>query len=1069
MKHMNQQKGEQMIRRMLLSCLWGWGLLAAQAQDVSTLPPWEDPAVFAINIEPPRAGYLPCATVKEALQAMSYIPCQRRVHDLSGVWRFHWSPDVAERVPDFHRPDFDDAEWAWLPVPANWELWGYGKPVYLDEEYAFPPNPPHIDIPNPVGQYRRWFLVPQAWAGMRLYLRFEGISSAAQIWVNGHYVGYMEGSKMPAEFDITEVARLGSNLLAVEVYRWSDGSYLEGQDMWRMSGIEREVHLIARPSLQIWDYFVRAHPVEGGAAGLVEVDVVLRNRSDVQRQGRLHLVLWDKGKRVGEYVATYNLTARASDTLRLQPFRIARPKRWSAEQPYLYTISLALHDARGQLLEAIGGPVGFRTVEVRNRQILLNGKPLVIKGVNRHEFDPITGRVIGRSRMEQDILLMKQLNINAVRTSHYPDHPYWYYLTDRQGLYVVDEANIEAHGMQFHPKGFRALTDNPDWTRAFLFRMQQLVERDKNHPSVIIWSLGNESGDGKNFELLYHWTKRRDPTRPVLYEPAWRTDHVDIAAPMYKSASFIEDYARKQPDKPLILIEYAHAMGNSVGNLIDYWQVIKRYPVLQGGFIWDWVDQTFLKLDAENRRFWAYGGDFGDVPNDSNFCANGLVQADRTLHPHAWEVKHVYQWVDVMPLKPEAGLFAIRNEYKFTDARHLAMQWMLQEDGRTLKTGWIDSLEILPGDSLIWQVDYTGITPVPGREYFLDLRFYTNRPWHGLPSGTLLAWEQIPLSFLQRSAPSVRRALPAFQRIVRDSSRLLLEGRNVRIVFDLEAGFLKSYEVDGLPLLLRGPVPNYWRSPTDNDLGNGMPARCRIWRVASRQRQVARVRVTTTSDSTRVQVDITFQHPGTPARSQMRYEIDAMGVITVTLRLEPGASDLPEVPRVGTQLLLTPELRRVTWLGRGPWENYWDRKSGAMIGRYTRPVDAMYHAYVRPQETGNRSDTRWVALQDTIGYGLLVVGLPRVDFSTWPFAPEQLDYRPHAQRHGSELQPDTLITLNVDLRQMGVGGDNSWGARPYPNYTLPARTYQYRYLLYPLRPQDEPAIMARKLQQVQDE
>ncbi|MFX1533250.1 MAG: glycoside hydrolase family 2 TIM barrel-domain containing protein, partial [Promethearchaeota archaeon] len=604
---------------------------------------WENPKILGRNKEAAHCTYIPYADTQTALKN---DPLQSPFYlSLNGRWKFCWVKKPADHKLDFYKDNFDVSQWVDIIVPGNWELQGFGIPIYTNVIYPFPADPPHIPHDwNPVGSYRRTFTISNSWKDRQVFLHFGGVSSAMYVWLNGEKVGYSQGSKTPAEFNITEYLRKGENVLAVEVYRWCDGSYLEGQDFWKISGIERDVFLFSTPQVHIRDFFVRGDLDDNYIDGMLKVTVNVRNYlPDVSGKHYVHIDLLDTDNKSVFETLTKEANIRNADkiTIHFEQF-VKKPAKWSAETPKLYSMLISLSNESGLITEVVSCKVGFRKVEIKDAQLLVNGIPIIIKGVNRHEHDPVTGRTVTEKLMIKDIQLMKQFNINAVRTSHYPNVPRWYELCDKYGLYVVDEANIESHGMGYDPED--TLGNNPDWKEAHLDRTIRMVERDKNHPSIIIWSLGNEAGDGVNFEATYKWIHERDSSRPVQYEQAIEGPHTDIVCPMYSRIEQLEEYANKEQNRPLIMCEMLHAMGNSVGNMQDYWDVIEKHKVLQGGFVWDWVDQSFLKVDEDNMRYWAYGGDMGDdiVFNDGNFCINGLVQADRAPHPHLWEVKKVY-------------------------------------------------------------------------------------------------------------------------------------------------------------------------------------------------------------------------------------------------------------------------------------------------------------------------------------------------------------------------------------------------------------------------------------------
>ena len=1048
------------------------GLLAAISAAASACleqpepaPYWEDPAVFAENREPPRASFTPFPTLARWID--------RRPEDspfrlsLNGNWRFHWVPRPSERPTDFFEPDFDASAWDIIPVPSNWEFEGYGYPVYRDEFYSFPANPPFVPRDdNPVGSYRRTFEVPEDWERREIFLNFDGVYSAFFVWVNGEYIGYSEGSRTPAAFRVTEAVRAGANMVAVQVYRWSDGSYLESQDFWRVSGIDRDVYLVSRPPTYLRDFHVEAELDDAYEKGRLRLTVSLANRglgSAGRHQVHFNLrdpqdrLVWEETE-VLEVDVPLNGEAEASGS-----FGVGRPLHWTAETPALYQLIAYLAGPAGEMTESVSTRVGFRRVEITDGILTLNGQPIVLRGVNRHEHDPEWAHVVSEASMIEDIRLMKQLNINAVRAAHYPNVPRWYELTDEYGLYVVDEANIESHGMGFEPGV--TLAGRPDWLAAHMDRTQRMVERDKNHASIIIWSLGNEAGDGENFDSTAAWIRARDPSRPILYEPSQERDNIDIVAPMYVRPYWLERYARSGPEKPFLLVEYAHAMGNSVGNLADYWEVIDSHPRLQGGFIWDWVDQALLATDERGRRYWAYGGDFGPagMRNDGNFLVNGLVSADRKLHPHAWEVKKVYQPVRVSWAAGERGyVIVVENRRAFADLSDLEGTWEFLLNGHRTESGPLPQLATAPGTrDTLWLEGLAEYRLRPGVELLLAITFRTREDAPLVPAGHVVAWEQIHVT---HTRPEVAPLPGGPLRTLETPDDIQVFGDDFTLRFDRGTGILASMRLGGRELLLTGPVPNFWRAPTDNDYGSGFPVRSGVWWLAGRPpgRHLDSMTVAVAPDGSRVTVTSHFSLRSIGAHHTLSHEVFPDGTTAISARLTDVDEDLPEMPRFGTILTLPEDLNQVEWYGRGPHENYWDRRTGAAVGRYTAPVSELAHPYVRPQETGTRTDTRWVAVTDGSGTGLLVTGLPTVSFSALPYTLEDLDAgEQKAQRHWADLVPRDEVTLTVDYRQQGVGGDDSWGAVPHHEYTLWPGEMEFRFLLRPLRTGERPERVAR--------
>jgi len=1017
------------------------------------LEPWEDVSVASRNAESMHATLLPFDSSSAAVRAgFRNSPW---VQSLSGTWKFKWVTKAADRPPGFFKDGFDASTWADFPVPADWEVHGFGKPVLLDEAIAFPPyppNPPYVPRDdNPIGSYRRTFRVPASWRVREVFLHFGGVSSAFHVWVNGQMVGYSQDSKTPAEFNITRVLRGGENTIAVQVYRYSVGSYLEAQDMWRFAGIERDVTLVARPTLHVRDLFATSGLDAAYRNGLLRASVSVRNLGGgTARRAGVRLDLLDAaGKPVLPPVTQpVTVAAGAQADVRFEQF-VPAPARWTAETPNLYSLVVTLLDASGRAVESVGCRIGFRSVEIRGGQLLVNGVPIYIKGVNRHEHDPAEGHVVTEASMVNDIRLMKQFNINAVRSSHYPNDPRWYELCDEHGLYVVDEANIESHGVDFAPR--TTLANKPEWRILHLDRTVRMVERDKNHPSIIIWSLGNEAGDGVNFQATYAWIKQRDVSRPVQYEPANLAAHTDIYAPMYARIPALKRYANRPQARPLILCEYAHAMGNSVGNLQDYWDVILSYHHLQGGFIWDWMDQGVLQRTPAGEAYYIDGNDQGG--------ADGLMAPNRTPHPHAWEVKKVYQYVKAEPIDWASGRFLITNRHDFTGLDGFDLLWKLEADGQVVAQGRLPALDVPPRSSAEVRLDL----PVPkgDAEYFVTISARTKVSGPLLPKGFEVAWDQWPVPRPQPvSTPRMTVSAPVTMNDA--GSEITVRSPETTAVFDKVRGTLRSLTWKGVELVLSGPVPDLWRSPTDNDLGNKMPERLATWRDAGPKRTVSSVTASRVSGSI-VAVTVEAVLPAGDSPHTTRYTVYGTGDIVVDVSFMPGRADLPELPRFGMRMTLPAAFDTITWFGRGPQENYSDRRTGAAVGLYRGRVADQYHPYVRPQESGYKTDVRWVALTSRDGVGLLAVGAPLVCASAVPYLPEDYDNaRDATQRRTIDLKPRDLVTLNVDLGQMGVGGDTSWGAKTHPEYTLPAQPYSYRFRLRPFSSGERPEVLAKQ-------
>lgn len=1012
---------------------------------------WENPAVWEKNKEPSHCTYIPYPDSQTALgKDPSASPF---IMSLNGTWKFNYVEKPADRPVDFYKDDYDVNRWNDIAVPGNWELQGFGVPIYTDEDYPFPCDPPRIPHnDNPVGSYRRSFTIPDNWKGRQVYIHLGSVKSAMYLWVNGKNVGYSQGSKTPAEFNITKYLRQGENSLALEVYRYSDGAYLEDQDYWKISGIERDVFLFSTPPVHIRDFFVLPDLDVGYKDATLKVTAHVRNHL-AKKIENFHIqtdLLDAENQSILDSPATKDLTINEEgETAIIIDLDIKNPKKWTAETPNLYTIILSLSDDSGQTTEVVTCRVGFRKVEIKDGQLLINGVPVYLKGVNRHEHDPVTGRYVREDSMIKDIQLMKEFNINAVRTSHYPNTPLWYELCDRYGLYVVDEANIESHGVKSNTPE-NPLTDRPEWRQSILDRTIRMVERDKNHPSVIIWSLGNENGFGQNLATTYEWIKKRDPSRPVQSEDVGLEPYTDIFCPMYDNIHEIQEYAEGDDPRPLILCEYAHAMGNSVGNLEEYWNVIFAHKKLQGGFIWDWVDQGLAAKTRSGIPYWAFGGDFGPpgMPSDDNFCINGLVFPDRKIHPHIWEVKKVYQYIRAEPVESEKGLFRIHNLHDFTNLNNYAMTWELKGDGRIIAEGKVPEMDVAPHESKEMRILIPKIQPKPGVEYFLKLSWAITHKTDLVPEGYEVAWDQFQLPAYTEPEGVDPDKLPPVE-LEQTETHAVIEGKNFTLTFDKKKGTISSFLFNGRELIKQGPLPNFWRAPTDNDFGNGMPERCKIWLDVGTKQKIDEVSVKKTGPA-QVQIGVASILQAADSRYTSRFIILGSGDVFIDNRFTPGSQDLPELPRFGMQMVLPVEFDNMEWYGRGPHESYWDRKTGASVGLYGGKVIDQHHPYIRPQESGNKTDVRWVALTDDRDTGLLAVGMPLLSVSANHYLMEDFENRPEKeQRHASDLVKRDMVTWNLDYKQMGVGGDDSWGARPHDEYMLHPREYTYQFRLRP--------------------
>ena len=1038
---------------------------------------WENPGVIGINKEAPHASMISYNDEESALEAVT--ASSPNVLMLDGTWKFNLVKSPDKRPFWFFKDDYDTRDWDDITVPSNWEMKGYDVPIYVNITYPFKQDPPRIQHDyNPVGSYKRTFTVPSSWTGKEIFLHFGAVASAFYVWVNGEMAGYSQDSKTPAEFNITRLLKKGKNSVAVEVYRWCDGSYLEDQDFWRMSGIQRSVFLHARPKTYIGDFFALGSLAENYSDGLLKLNVSVNNSGKDQPQLSVETALFDDGQELYRESKDLNLSVDKPDV----SFEKSLPevKKWSAETPNLYSLVINLRDKEGNILESVSSRIGFRKIEIKNSQLLVNGKAVYLKGTNLHEHDDINGHVISEDLILKDIRTMKSHNINAVRTSHYPQQELWYEMCDKYGIYLIDEANIESHGIGYDKD--MTLADKPEWALAHMARMQSMVERDKNHPSVIIWSLGNEAGDGHNFLDNYNWTKQKDPSRPVQYERAEKSTntterHTDIVCPMYARIEQIEAYARDDKnDRPLIMCEYAHAMGNSTGNLQDYWDVIEKYPKLQGAFVWDWVDQGILTTNENGEKYWAYGGDFGEegVPSDGNFCINGLTWPDRTGKPGLAEVKKVYQYIGFEPVDLNAGLIRIRNKYDFTDLSAFNFDWEIVSEGSILQSGKIPVAELKPGRELIVKMPFKKIQPLPGTEYFLNIKVTRTDEWNLVPEDHVYASAQFLIA--SGGEPALRNDMEtgALQKKTEGTS-LEVAGQDFKVVFNLETGRMTSFNSKGREMILKGPEPDFWRAPTDNDYGYGMDTWLGTWKKAGERAAVTKAEISQPSPG---KVTVTFRYdiPGSDgvkiAGFISTYTVYATADIVVNNIFAKVSEKVPELPRMGMQMQLPEDLSNLKWYGRGPHENYSDRKTSADVGIYESTVADQYVPYIRPSENGYKTDTRWLTLTDDNGSGLLFTGNPLICFSALNNTHDDFEspgklsqYRKDAKSantHTDDIKPRELVNLNIDLDQMGVGGDNSWGAMIHPQYRLMERKYEYSFRMRPVVKEDDILKLAKE-------
>ncbi len=1025
---------------------------------------WENPDVYQINKEVQRAFFIPFASEKAARDYQIWESSM--ILSLNGLWKFHLAMNPSERPFYFFKDDFDMRDWNTIQVPSNWEIEGYDYPIYTNSKYPHEKTPPVIqEHYNPVGSYKRTFTIPGEWQEKSIYLHFGAVSSAMYVWINEDLVGYSEDSKTPAEFNITHFLKSGKNTLAVEVYKWSDAAYLEDQDFWRMGGITRDVYLMARNPQHIRDYSVIAGLDPAYIDGRLELAVEIINTSASNNPPLLiDLILYDGDNPLKKL--SKEVTAGDNKSVVKFEESISSVRKWSAETPHLYELILLLRDEKGQVIEALRQDVGFRTVEIKHNLLLVNGQYINLKGVNLHEHHDMKGHVIDEETMMKDIELMKTHNLNAVRTSHYPQPERWYELCNKYGLYIIDEANIESHGMGY---GEESLAKDSAWMAAHLYRTKNMYERDKNQPSIIIWSLGNEAGNGINFYATYKYLKEVDQTRPVQYERARLEDNTDIFCPMYMRMERMKEYATGTPDRPLIQCEYAHAMGNSVGNLQDYWDLIEKYDVLQGGFIWDWVDQGILTRNEEGEEFWAYGGDFGPdtVPSDGNFCNNGIVDPDRGIKPTLFEVKKVYQYIQFEPVDLEKGVISIKNKYAFTDLDRFNFEWEIRADGKSIKKGTIDDVMLRLGEKSTYELDAV-LEPEIATEYFLNIQALCKETQGLVEAGTLLAREQFLLPFYYEAALVSMEEMPELT-FTREEKSILINGDGFSLVFDTEQGMITSFKSDDKEFLQSGPAPNFWRAPIDNDFGNNLHNRARVWRKAGDRMEVTDFSVVQEEKSL-LTLDFLYtlkdENASPIADYHSSYSIYGSSDVLVSNRFEIRGENLPEIPRMGMNMVMPHEFNRITWFGRGPHESYWDRKTSAFVDRYSGMVADQYWPYLRPQENGNKEDVRWMAITNSAGQGLLFMGQSLIAASAHHNIMEDFESlertdgrhregKKPVNRHAVDVRERELTSINIDYRQMGVGGDNSWGAWTHPEYRLTEKEYSYSFRVRPVKKGDD--------------
>lgn len=1033
------------VRRLaaLASCLFLFSLSHAQQ------PFWLNEQKSEDNRLPMHANYFVYETENQAKagqwqQSASYI-------SLNGEWKFKWAERPADIPTGFETMGFDDSRWEHFNVPANCEMNGYGYPVYVNIGYEFQDrmkaNPPIVPMDvNPTAVYRRNITIGDNWNNKQVILHIGAAKSNLQVWVNGRYTGYGEDSKLPQEFDITSFIKPGNNLIVMKVMRWCDGTYLEGQDFWRMSGITRDCYLVARNPEHIQDIRLVPDLDNSFQKGVLLTTVQLNKPAS----GTALVEVLYKDNIVAQEKLSFD-----NEDIKTKGITVTSPALWTAETPNLYTVLIKLTNSSGRLLEVIPQRIGFRKIEVKNGLMLVNGQPILIKGVNRHETDPVTGQTISREAMLRDVKLMKAFNINAVRTCHYPNDEYWYELCDEYGLYVVDEANIESHGIGYDIT--QTLANRPSWKEAHMLRVQRMFERDKNHPSIITWSLGNEAGNGYNFYECYLWLKAQDTTRPVQYEQGvanntsfaseWNTDVIN---PMYPTPDNMKTYAANHAvtERPFIMCEYAHAMGNSLGNFKDYWDLIRgNKHAFQGGFIWDFVDQGLLHVTAEGDTIFMYGGDYGpaSVPSDNNFLCNGIFHPNRRPNPHAWEMKKVYQ--NIHTRWKGNNNIEIANEHFFTGLLNVKLYWELVVNGVRKQSGEVNAIDVPPQRSatitLPVQVPRAG-------EAFINISYRLKQAELLLPAGHVIAEEQLAVTNAYSNTLTLQ---PAGKLTVADDNGMYaITSSSAAIRFNKSTGLLEQYIVKKQNLLENGMslLPNFWRGPTDNDMGAQLQMRLKPWKQATAHRQLNSF--TARQENNVVHIQTAFTLPDVSAKLNIQYIINAAGEILVQQNLVADESrKLPMLPRFGMKFILPEGFETIRYYGRGALENYQDRNYAAPVGLYTQSVKEQFYPYIRPQENGNKTGIRWFTITNKKGRGLHIESDSLLSMSALHYYTEDLDDGDKKdQRHSGDLHPRKQTQLNIDLKQMGLGSVNSWGALPLEPYRLPYQNYSYQFKIKPL-------------------
>ncbi|MBA6154637.1 glycoside hydrolase family 2 TIM barrel-domain containing protein [Gelidibacter maritimus] len=1021
-------------------------------------PFWLDEKINEENRMPMHASYYVYET--EALAAQGDWKSSRNYLNLNGKWKFKYLENPNNLPSDFESVNFNDTAWDDFKIPANWDVNGYGYPIYTnttyDFDYLIDVNPPLVPTTyNPTGIYRRTITVDDTWQDKDVLLHVGAAKSNLTVWVNGKYVGYGEDGKLPQEFKLNTFLRSGENTIVLKVMRWSDGSYLECQDFWRMSGITRDTYLYARNKTHLVDFEFIPSLDENYRDATLKITTEI---SEITKKDayNLEVELKDKG------VVMASKAFRINETTKMNTFtfEVKNPKKWTAETPNLYQLTFTLKDKSGNIIEVIPQQVGFRAIEIKGGQLLVNGKAIYIKGVNRQETDPTTGQTISRESMEADIKLLKEYNLNALRMSHYPNDEYFYELCDKYGIYLVDEANLESHGIGYDRD--KTLGNKPDWELAHLQRIKRMVERDINHPSIIIWSMGNEAGNGHNFYSAYSWLKERDPSRPIQYERVsmgeWEGPELvydynsDIICPQYSSPNSMEDYIKADPnrERPYILSEYAHAMGNSMGNFKDYWDVFRAHKNFQGGFIWDMIDQSIYKTRDDGTRIFAYGGDFGpeDVPSDNNFLNNGMFNPERKPNPHAFEVKNTLQDILTSWDNKDEVTIKVFNEFFFKDLSNVQLNWQLILDGQPDIKGSINNLDIAA------QSETKYVLPIQLKdknfqEAFVNISYVLKEDEPLLSKGFEIAKEQLHLDGEWQNNMTLAGATKL--KVKKSKSDIRFKSAKTEIRFDKNTGFINSYQFNDHSILKAGYQlrPNFWRAPNDNDMGAGLQKTLRAWKETTDNPELISLGYSKTK-AHKIIVTAVYSLPEVSAKLNLNYEINSNGELLVHAELNiDEAIKTPMLPRFGMELILPKAFEKISYYGKGPFENYIDRKYSAKVGIYNQTVSEQFYPYIRPQETGNKTGVRWYELSDN-NIDVSIQSDTLLSITALHYFTEDLDDGlEKKQSHPEDLKERDATSLKIDSKQMGVGGINSWEEVPMEKYSLNAKHYQYQFRITP--------------------